>query len=214
MADRYREKRIRLLLFVAVGILHGALLIFVAFPGATKRAAGEESKAVIIRVIDVQEEIRLPPPPPPRERPPEASNTIEAVAETIVETDEVQEEVVIVSGIIAPVHVETAQEEAVEYLPMGRISVLPVLPIDQIRQATVYPPIALRSGIEGTVILELFVDPQGVIRNITILQETPANRGFGEAAVNALKGVVAIPGEADGQKVGVRYRYPIRFTLR
>ena len=151
MASTYREKRIRFLLFLAAGILHGVLLIFVTFPIGSKEPAGEESKAVVIRVTDIQEDVRLPPPPIQRERPPEtASNTIEAVAETMVETEDVPEEVVY-AGVLVPVHEETAQEEEIEYLPMGRISVLPVLPEDQIRRAIVYPPIALRSGIEGTV---------------------------------------------------------------
>jgi protein TonB len=215
MTSSYKEKRIRLLLFLVTGILHGALLFFVVFPAASSISVEEESKAIIIRVMDIQEEIRPPPPPPPvqRDPPPEiTSNTIEAVAETIIETEEVPEEIVY-SGVIVPVH-EAAQEEAVEYLAMGRVSVLPQLPEDQIRRAIVYPPIAQRSGIEGIVYLELFVDAQGNIRNITILRETPENRGFGDAAVNALRGITAVPGEADGQKVGVRFRYPIRFTLR
>jgi protein TonB len=33
-------------------------------------------------------------------------------------------------------------------------------------------------------------------------------------AVNAFKGIQAIPAEANGTQVGVRYRYPIRFTIR
>jgi protein TonB len=72
----------------------------------------------------------------------------------------------------------------------------------------------LRSNIEGTVYLELFVDPQGVIRQISILKETPEGRGFGEAAVNAFKGIQGKPAESNGQIVAVRFRYPIRFTIR
>jgi protein TonB len=89
------------------------------------------------------------------------------------------------------------------------------MPEDQIARNTVYPPIAQRSGIEGRVILELFIDRHGVIRDISILQETPLNRGFGEAAVNAFRGISAAkPAEANGVPVATRYRYPFRFTLR
>jgi protein TonB len=79
----------------------------------------------------------------------------------------------------------------------------------------VYPSIALRSGIEGQVYLDLFVDRVGVIRQREILRETPPGRGFGEAAINAFKGIRATePAMANGQIVAVRYRYPVRFTIK
>jgi protein TonB len=124
----------------------------------------------------------------------------------MIETDEVPDEVI---SDYVPV-----REEQIEYLPMSRISVLPVLPEDQIRRATVYPPIALRSGIEGMVFLELFVDRQGEIRQISILRESPEGRGFGEAAVKAFTGIRGIPAQSNGENVAVRYRYPVRFTIR
>lgn len=201
----YRENRIRFLLFLTAAAIHLVLLIFVVFPPSPP-APEEEPRAGVMKLVDVEEEKPLPPPPPP-ERPPEVfTNTIEAVADTMIETDEVPDYII---TDYVPV-----QEEVIEFLPMNRVSVLPVLPEDQIRRAMVYPPIALRSGIEGIVYLELFVDPHGNIRNVTILRENPEGRGFGEAALNSLKGIQAKPAEANGQAVGIRYRYPIRFTLR
>jgi protein TonB len=160
-----------------------------------------------MRLVDVQEE--LPPPPPPRELPPVVQNTTEAVAETMIETDEVPDEVVVIQG-----PVQAVREEAIEFLPQGKVSVLPKFDEDRIRRATVYPPIALRSNIEGAVYLELFVDIRGEIREIHILRETPEGRGFGEAAVNAFKGIRGEPAQANGKAVAVRYRYPVRFTIR
>ncbi|MDR0710707.1 MAG: energy transducer TonB, partial [Spirochaetaceae bacterium] len=70
-------------------------------------------------------------------------------------------------------------------------------------------------GIEGVVYLELFVDAQGEIRQISILRETPEGRGFGQAAVNAFRGIRADkPAKSNGQEVAVRFRYPVRFTIR
>jgi protein TonB len=64
------------------------------------------------------------------------------------------------------------------------------------------------------VILELFVDRNGDIIRITILQETPADRGFGEAALRAFSGKQVIPAYSNGEPVSSRYRYPIRFTIK
>jgi len=77
----------------------------------------------------------------------------------------------------------------------------------------VYPPIALRSGIEGRVILDIFVDEEGYIQQVAILQENPKDRGFGEAAVKAFVGKKVEPATANGKAVSARYRYPVSFRI-
>jgi protein TonB len=64
------------------------------------------------------------------------------------------------------------------------------------------------------VYLELFVDRHGQVRRITVLRETPENRGFAEAAVKAFEGIQGTPAQANGAAVAVRYRYPVRFAIR
>ena len=204
----YREKRIRFFIFLGAAVLHAVLLLVVVLPAARQMLNEESVEPPVIRLVDIEEERPPPPPPPPPERPPEiAADTIEAIAEFMIETDEVPD----VVTVYEPVYV---QEETIEYFSMGRIDREPQFPTDRILNAIVYPPIAQRSGIEGTVYLELFIDAQGTIRNISILRETPENRGFGEAAVNAFRDITVVPAESNGQKVAVRYRYPIRFSLR
>jgi protein TonB len=97
---------------------------------------------------------------------------------------------------------------------MHRISAPPVFDEGEIIRALVYPPIALRSGLEGMVYLELFIDREGSVQRITVLKEDPPERGFGEAAVNAFRGIRGKPAESNGQPVAVRYRYPVRFRMR
>jgi protein TonB len=59
------------------------------------------------------------------------------------------------------------------------------------------------------------IDHLGNINDIHILRETPSGRGFGEAALNAFRGIRATsPAELNGVPVAVRFRYPIRFALR
>ena len=77
----------------------------------------------------------------------------------------------------------------------------------------VYPPIAFRSGIEGRVILDFFVDEEGNIQQVVILQENPHDRSFGEAAVKAFVGKKVEPAIANGKAVSVRYRYPVSFRI-
>jgi protein TonB len=210
--------RMRLALFLLVAALHGFLIFFLVFHLET---TGEtrEPDAKIMKLVDIQEEVPPPPlPPPPLPPPPVPQQQIvEAIAETMVETDEVPQDQVVVASLPyeAPPQRVQSQSRDREYLPQHQVSKVPVFSEGDIRKNLVYPPIALRSNIEGVVILALFVDAQGEIRRITVLKEEPSGRGFGEAAVKAFQGIRAIsPAEANGAAVGVQYRYPIRFTIR
>lgn len=211
LTGRYNESAIRRLLFLFTALLHIVLLVFVVIP-AGKKIMNEEPIAGIMKLVDVEEEL---PPPPVIQRPPEVfTNTVEAVAENMIETDEVPDSTIVTESVYV-------QQVEIEYLAMGLVNQLPIMPEDEIRRAAVnlYPPIAMRSGISGTVYLEVFIDAQGNIRNVTLIRETPEDRGFGEAAINAIlsvqaMGIKAVPGKVDGRDVAVRFRYPITFRLR
>jgi protein TonB len=173
----------------------------------------EEAPAQIMKLTNVDEDRPPPPPPPPPEEiPPVLQNTIETVADVMEETDEPIENIEVSTEIIAQPVIIAAEPE--EYLPMHRISVPPVFSEQELRQRVIYPVIALRSGIEGTVFLELFIDKSGDVQNIVILKEDPVDRGFGEAAVKAFQGFHCTPAQANGVPVAVRYRYPLRFVVR
>lgn len=206
-----RANLARLILFLTVAALHAVFIFFFVIQVAAAPAKVVEEEAMVMKLTDLAEEPPAPyvPPPPPEYTEP-ASNTVEAVAETMIETDEAPEQIV-VSGIIAPSQGNSGQEE---YLPMHRVSVPPVFSEKEIKDRLIYPPIALRAKIEGMVYLELFVDRHGEVRRITVLRETPENRGFAEAAVKAFEGIRGAPAQANGAAVAVRYRYPVRFTIR
>ncbi|MDR1277230.1 MAG: energy transducer TonB [Treponema sp.] len=196
------EKILRPVLFLAVALVHGLLIVFLAFNvGASVMGAGSE-EARIMKLTDIEEE--PPPPPAPEERP-----VVEEIAETMIETDTPPDQTVVAAGTLL-----TTSQAGEDYLPMHRVSIPPRFDERLITQALIYPPIALRSGIEGRVILELFIDRTGRVQRITVLQENPAGRGFGEAAVRAFEGQRCSPAEANGEPVSVRYRYPVAFRIR
>jgi protein TonB len=180
------------------------LLFSLAFTVNTVMGPASE-QARVMKLSDIEEEAP-PPPPPPEEEP---RNTVEAIAETMIETDTAPNQTVVAAGTLL-----TPQNTGEDYLPMHLVSVPAKFDDDAIRQAIVYPPIALRSNIEGRVILELFIDRTGRVQRIIVLQETPPGRGFGEAAVKAFEGQQCTPAEANGQPVSMRYRYPVSFRIR
>ena len=210
-AGLFNTARTKLLSFVLVAVLHITLILFVSFRMEVA-VKTEEPVAGVMKLVDVEEELPPPPPPPPPEKLPEILQTTnEAIAETMIETDETP------PPVTAPVQTYTVSEQ-IEYLPQHRISYPPGLKDieDELMQKIIYPPIARRSNIEGMVYLELFIDRQGNVRNVRILREDPPNRGFGEATLNAFNKITksAKPAEANGTPVAVRYRYNLRFQLK
>jgi len=109
----------------------------------------------------------------------------------------------------------TSQEELDNYYEEdSRSSYLVKINNTDIYVDLVYPAIALWSGIEGRVILELFVDEEGNIQQVLILQESPQDRGFGDAAVKAFIGKKIKPAMENGKAVSARYRYPVSFRIK
>jgi protein TonB len=190
------EKILRLTVFIAAAALHLLVIFFLVFD--TQRNIQTESEnARVMKLTDIDE---LPPPKPEIPR-------VEEIAESMIETDTPPVQEIVAAGTI----LYDAQED---YLPMHQISTAPQFDLDAIQASLIYPPIAHRSGIEGRVILELFVDRTGAVQRIIVLREEPQDRGFGEAAVRAFTGVKGVPATANGKPVSTRYRYPVTFRLK
>jgi protein TonB len=189
------EKLLRPIIFIIAAALHLLVIFFLVFN--TERLVQEEGEnARVMKLTDIDE---LPPPPDPE------IPQVEEIAETMIETDIPPVQNVVAAGSLI------TQDN---YLPMHQLSSPPQFDANSIAADLVYPPIALRSGIEGRVILELFVDRTGTVQRITILREDPQDRGFGESAVKAFTGRKGVPATANGEPVSARYRYPVAFRIK
>ena len=207
------ENRLRLLIFFIVAVIHIVLIFFLTFNLKIDFQAQPEN-ARMMKLTDLAELEPEPPPPPPPEE--VQIPMVESIAETMIETDEVPDQIVVAPNTITVANTPAVPAEASwdDYLPRHRVTDPPKFNEKEIYADLVYPPIALRSGIEGRVIVELFVDRNGQIQRVLVMQENPQNRGFGEAAVNAFMGKRGVPAKANGEQVSARYRYPVRFTLK
>ncbi|MBE6353624.1 TonB family protein [Treponema sp.] len=186
-------KYYRPFLFFIVFLLHALLIYSLNFKDESVVTDTEEFvDAQVFKLVDVIEQ--LPPPPVEEKTYVEVSNQ-PAASEKIIETEE---------------EVRIVQEE-IDYLPQHKISSVPVIPSREVLSRIVYPPLALKQGIEGIVYLELYIDGEGVIRKINVLKDP--GHGFAQSAVAALTGLTCIPANANGKNCAVRYRYPVKFTL-
>ncbi len=74
-----------------------------------------------------------------------------------------------------------------------------------------YPPEAKKAGIEGAVLMDLLIDAEGTVRQVTLI--SGPGSGLDEAAVEAAKKFKFRPGKVKEQAVAVKIRYAYRFVL-
>ncbi len=75
-----------------------------------------------------------------------------------------------------------------------------------------YPPMALRMGLEGDVMLKIEVDPEGKVTRAEIIKS--AGTGFDEEALKAVRQSRFEPGQRDGKNVSAEFIYIYRFRLQ
>jgi len=200
----------RPIMYAIITGLHLAAILIFRFDNEQRIAAREEQSTDIMKMADLQIREREPEKPtPPPEKEPVITQPDEA--ERVIETEEP------VSLPQAPqpstVPAGPVEPDWGSFLAMHKVSQVPVLPEGSLKKRIRYPEIARMAGIEGLVILELFIDATGKILRINVLKEEPAGKGFAESAVHSFEGIACEPAKANGTPVAVRYRYPLRFTL-
>ncbi len=83
-------------------------------------------------------------------------------------------------------------------------------PVQQIKPR--YPLAARRRGQSGQVLLRLFVDQEGAVREVAVVRAEPAGL-FEAAAVEAVRKWRFAPARAHGTPVGMWMTLPVRFAL-
>ena len=76
-----------------------------------------------------------------------------------------------------------------------------------------YPEIAQEAGIEGTVIVQAFINKSGKVTDAVILKGIP-NTGLDEAAMDAIRKTRFRPAKQRDRAVGVWISIPVNFKLR
>jgi protein TonB len=77
-----------------------------------------------------------------------------------------------------------------------------------------YTADAMRAKIQGTVVLECVVNPDGSVGDVTVVRSLDASFGLDQEAVKAAKKWRFVPGRRQGQPVPVLVTLELTFTLR
>ncbi len=140
-----------------------------------------------IELMDLREDI--PTPPKPRE----------IVKKT---SDEPAKEIVEQKAAIPP-----APQKMI-FLPFYKVEQLPVF---KNRILPVYPDKARKLGRTSRVILEAYIDAQGLVRQVRVLKS--GGEHFDRAAMAALKKSSFTPAKIMGRTVSVYIRVPYDFSI-
>jgi len=186
------------------GISGIALLIvtFLSFPRIVNTVELDEEIQIIIEQIDIPQTEQFDRPPPPA-RP---SVPVESESEDIAD-DVTLEEFSLDEFDAWDAPPPPPEGPRVKFIPYDD----PPVPLRPIKPK--YPEIAQEAGIEGTVVVQVFVDARGRVKETVILKGIP-NTGLDEAATQAIRLVRFKPARQRERAVGVWISIPVNFRLK
>ena len=185
--------------------LAGILLLiftFLIFPRSTNIMDLDDEIQIIIEQIDIPQTEQFDRPPPPA-RP---SVPVESESEDIAD-DVTLDEFNLDEFDAWDAPPPPPEGPRVKFIPYDD----PPVPLRPIRPK--YPEIAQEAGIEGTVVVQVFVDDRGRVKETIILKGIP-NTGLDEAAADAIRNVRFRPAKQRERAVGVWISIPVNFRLK
>ena len=90
---------------------------------------------------------------------------------------------------------------------------VPLGGIATIMRNVIYPDIAIIAGIQGTVLVRVFVQADGKVSEATVVDGLDGT-GLNEAAIEALKKTKFKPAKQRDVPIGVYISIPVRFSLK
>ncbi len=191
---------------IAIGIVVSGMLIIPRF--VTEFVDLGTPDQIIITMDDIPQTQQFNRPPPPARPAIPIESESEDIAEdvTIEETD--------LDDFIAWDDAPPPPDEGprVKFIPYDDPPV-PIGGYGAIQRNVVYPDIAREAGIEGTVIIQAFVDKKGRVKDTVVLSGIP-NTGLDEAAAEAIRKTKFKPAKQRERPVGVWISIPVNFKLR
>ena len=203
--------KLRYPIAVRVSMLIGVLMLItllVAFPRFTAKEFLEKEIQIEIEQFDIPQtqQFDLPPPPARPSIPVESENEDLADDVTIEETE--LEDFVEWDAPPPP----PDEGPRVRFIPYDDPPV-PLGGYSAIQRNIIYPEIAQEAGIEGTVVIQAFVDKKGKVTDTVVLKGIP-NTGLNEAAMTAIEKTRFKPAKQRDRAVGVWISIPVNFRLK
>ena len=215
------------LLFTEIGLIVALLAVWGAFSYSTR----DKKVSDLLDVeqnVDVEEMVPIteetPPPPPEAPKIPLLSDQIDIVDDDIKVDDDMfmNLEDNANMGVEIQDYVEQVEEEHVEEeaIPFQLVEKKPKFQGGDandfskwVNSKLVYPEIAKENGVQGRVVLQFTVNPDGSVSNVKVLRGVDAS--LDKEAVRVVSSSPKWePGRQRDHAVKVTYTFPVIFQLR
>ena len=192
---------------IFLGVIVVCALVFYLFPRfkAVRERIAQEERELIVETIDIPPTHQFAAPPPPA-RP---SIPVES------EEEEVPENVTIPETTLESYEAWVMPEESgpeIRFIAYDE----PPAPIggyEAIGKAIIYPDIAREAGIEGKVVVQIFVNERGYVDEVVVLKGIPMT-GLDEAAIKGIRKVRFKPAKQRDRNIGVWISVVVNFRLQ
>jgi protein TonB len=187
-------------LIIALGFTIGLFYAFKKFESSVKLEKVLDQNIETIEIPPTQQ-IQKPPPPARPKIP------IEAEDEDIPEDLTIEEEMFEFDQQTEELPPPPPEEEE----PIVPFYALSDKPVEIKRVNPVYPELAKKAGIEGTVVVKVLVNTKGDVEKVEVLKSHPL---LDEAAIDAAKQFKFKPGKQRDKFVKVWVSIPFNFKLK
>lgn len=181
--------------------------VAVVFPSFEAQARKVDRVQRVIEIQDLPETRQIQrPPPPPRPAMPIETLSDDVPDDVTIETTSLDFDNLTVDLPPPPPgsREEVVEDEIIEFWAVEQVPVM----VSSV--APVYPDVARKAGLEGTVFLEFTVGQDGRVRDAVVVRGPQI---FHEAALEAVYKFVFKPAIQNDKPVRVRMTQPIRFRL-
>ena len=188
-------------------ILHvGMWMMFPTFTAGTRKI---ERRTIVIENVEIPETRQIQrAPPPPRPSIPIATESEDVPDDVTIETTDLDFDKVDLAVPPPPGETTVIEEPEEEILEYFMVEEKPVLIK---RVAPVYPPVALKAGIEGTVHLKVLLGKDGKVEQAAAVK---GKKVFYKPALLAINQYRFKPARQNDRPVKVYLVIPIRFQIQ
>ena len=200
--------------FMEISFIISLALLIVAFkyfPNIKESKVIEQAPQQLINLQDIQQtrqETR--PPPPPKPEIPIAVPSEDVLNDITLQSTELNQNANVAPP--PPPKEEKKTDEEPQYFVAVENMPEPVGGIAAIQSKIIYPQIAKRAGVEGTVYIKAYVNKEGIVTKVVVLKGIGA--GCDQAALKAVKETRFEPGSQRGKPVNVMVSIPVVFRLQ
>ena len=200
--------------FLEISFVISLALLIVAFkyfPNIKESKVIEQAPQQLINLQDIQQtrqETR--PPPPPKPEIPIAVPSEDVLNDITLQSTELNQNANVAPP--PPPKEEKKTDEEPQYFVAVENMPEPVGGIAAIQSKIIYPQIAKRAGVEGTVYIKAYVNKEGIVTKVVVLKGIGA--GCDQAALKAVKETRFKPGSQRGKPVNVMVSIPVVFRLQ